>query len=143
MNAEILSIGTELLLGEIVDGNAAFLAGELAECIHLLRFGELSLNPGKLHLRFAALGDVAGDLGEAAQASVGVADRIDHHVRPEAGAVLANPEAFLFEAALALGGGERARRLSRRAVRTTPGRAVARALTASKTARACMAVISG
>jgi|SRR5579872_4822834 len=31
MNAEILSIGTELLLGEIVDSNAAFLAGELAD----------------------------------------------------------------------------------------------------------------
>lgn len=31
MNAEILSVGTELVLGEIVDGNSAFLAGELAE----------------------------------------------------------------------------------------------------------------
>ena len=31
LNAEILSIGTELLLGEIVDGNAAYLAGELAD----------------------------------------------------------------------------------------------------------------
>jgi len=30
-SAEIISIGTELLLGEIVDGNAAFLASELAE----------------------------------------------------------------------------------------------------------------
>jgi nicotinamide-nucleotide amidase len=30
LNAEILSIGTELLLGEIVDSNASFLAGELA-----------------------------------------------------------------------------------------------------------------
>lgn len=31
LTAEILSIGTELLLGEIVDANAAFLAGELAD----------------------------------------------------------------------------------------------------------------
>lgn len=31
VNAEIISIGTELLLGEIVDGNAAFLASELAQ----------------------------------------------------------------------------------------------------------------
>lgn len=31
MSAEILSVGTELLLGEIVDANAAFLASEMAE----------------------------------------------------------------------------------------------------------------
>ncbi len=31
MNAEILSIGTEILLGEIVDTNAAYLASELAQ----------------------------------------------------------------------------------------------------------------
>lgn len=32
MNAEIITIGTELLLGEIVDTNSAFLAETLAEC---------------------------------------------------------------------------------------------------------------
>ena len=31
MNAEIISIGTELLMGELVDTNSAFLASELAK----------------------------------------------------------------------------------------------------------------
>ena len=30
MNAEIITIGTELLLGQIVDSNAAYLAQQLA-----------------------------------------------------------------------------------------------------------------
>ena len=31
MNAEIISIGTELLMGELVDTNSAYLASELAK----------------------------------------------------------------------------------------------------------------
>ena len=31
MNAEIISIGTELLMGETVDTNSSYLAGELAK----------------------------------------------------------------------------------------------------------------
>lgn len=38
MRAEIVSVGTELLLGQIVDSNAAWLGAELADCgIHHLR----------------------------------------------------------------------------------------------------------
>ena len=41
MRAEILSVGTELLLGEIIDTNSAYLAGRLADlgigiCAHEL-----------------------------------------------------------------------------------------------------------
>ncbi|MCL2068622.1 MAG: molybdopterin-binding protein, partial [Oscillospiraceae bacterium] len=32
MNAEILCIGTELLLGDVVNSNAAYIARGLAEC---------------------------------------------------------------------------------------------------------------
>jgi hypothetical protein len=48
----------------------------------------------------AALGDVAGDLGEADQLAVLVADRVDHHAGPEAGAVLAHAPALGLELAL-------------------------------------------
>ena len=44
MNAEVLSIGTELLLGQIVDTNAAYLAGRLAmhgiDCRHMQTVGD-------------------------------------------------------------------------------------------------------
>src|SRR3989449_11749520 len=44
MRAELLSIGTELLLGEIVDTNAAYLAGRLAllgiDCLHMQTVGD-------------------------------------------------------------------------------------------------------
>ena len=42
-------------------------AGQLAERIHLLRFGKLSLHLLKRGLRFAAFGDIARDLGETDQ----------------------------------------------------------------------------
>src|SRR5437879_13301144 len=42
--AELLSIGTELLLGQIVDTNAAYLAGRLAllgiDCLHMQTVGD-------------------------------------------------------------------------------------------------------
>lgn len=45
----MLSIGTELLLGEIVDGNSAFIAGELAELgIPLYWISEVGDNAGRL-----------------------------------------------------------------------------------------------
>ena len=74
-------------------------AGELAERIHLLGFGELLLQPLERHLRLAALGDVAGDLGKADQLAVIVADRIDDHAGPEERAVLADAPALLLVAA--------------------------------------------
>ena len=44
MRAEILSIGTELLLGQIVDTNANYLAGRLAllgiDCLHMQTVGD-------------------------------------------------------------------------------------------------------
>src|SRR2546430_2029207 len=44
MKAELMSIGTELLLGQIVDTNAAYLAGRLAlrgiDCLHMQTVGD-------------------------------------------------------------------------------------------------------
>ena len=44
MRAEIISVGTELLLGQIVDTNSAYLAGRLAaagvDCLHLTTVGD-------------------------------------------------------------------------------------------------------
>ena len=74
-------------------------AGELAKRIHLLRFGKRPLNPGELHLRLAALGDIAGYLGVAEQLAVFIADRVDHHAGPEERTILADAPAFLFIAA--------------------------------------------
>ncbi len=61
--------------------------------------GELLLHRLEPELRVAALGDVARDLGEADQLAV-LVDRIDHHARPEEGAVLADAPAFFLVAAL-------------------------------------------
>jgi len=70
-------------------------AGELAERIELLRFGELPLHRKQLLLRLLALADVAGDLGKACQLAGVVADGIDDDACPEKRAVLANPPAVL------------------------------------------------
>ena len=44
MKGEIMSIGTELLLGQIVDTNANYLAGRLAllgiDCLHMQTVGD-------------------------------------------------------------------------------------------------------
>ena len=64
-------------------------------------------------LRLAPLGDVAGDLGEADQLAVLVADRVDDDVGPEAAAVLAHAPALRLEAALAQRRRERRARLAR------------------------------
>ena len=68
-------------------------AGQLPERVHLLRFGKLLLHLLEFHLRFAPLGVVACDLGEAHQRAV-LVDRVDHHACPEERAVLAHAPAF-------------------------------------------------
>ena len=48
--AEIVSIGTEIMLGEITDTNAAFIASQLPEFgIDLLYVTQVGDNPGRLH----------------------------------------------------------------------------------------------
>ena len=64
----------------------------------------------------APLGQVAGDLGEADDLAGGRADRVDDHIGPEAGAVLADAPAFRFELAFARGRCQRACRDARRAI---------------------------
>ena len=53
MNAEIISIGTELLMGELVDTNSAFLASELAKLGIEVRFitkvGDDPRSPPRYH----------------------------------------------------------------------------------------------
>lgn len=49
MRAEILSIGTEIMFGEIVDTNAAYMAGKLPQFgIDLLYVSQVGDNPGRL-----------------------------------------------------------------------------------------------
>jgi nicotinamide-nucleotide amidase len=53
VNAEILSIGTELLLGEIADTNAAYLASELADIgVPLYWISQIGDNPARLRQAF-------------------------------------------------------------------------------------------
>ena len=48
MRAEIVSIGTEIMLGEIVDTNAAFIAPQLPEFgVDLLYVSQVGDNPGR------------------------------------------------------------------------------------------------
>ena len=48
--AEIVSISTEIMLGEITDTNAAFIASQLPEFgIDLLYVTQVGDNPGRLH----------------------------------------------------------------------------------------------
>ena len=91
-------------------------AGQLADCIHLLRLEQRLPCLLELQLGGAALGDVAGDLGEAQDGAIWSANRIDHDVCPEARAVLADTPAFLLEAALAPRGGQRLRGQAVRAI---------------------------
>ena len=59
-------------------------AGELTHGLHLLRLEQLLARLLQLHLGFAPLGEIAGDLGEADKLAV-VVDGIDHHARPRSG----------------------------------------------------------
>src|SRR5688572_4114558 len=82
--AEILSIGTELLLGQIVDTNAAYLARRLAglglDCFHISQVGdnlprassaiELALSRCDLLVSTGGLGPTEDDLTREAIAAV-------------------------------------------------------------------------
>ena len=73
-------------------------AGQLAERVELLRFGQLLLHALEVELGLAAFGNVAGDLGKADEFAV-LPDRIDHDAGPEERAVLADAPALFFIAA--------------------------------------------
>src|SRR5690606_14336795 len=66
-------------------------AGELAHGLHLLGLEERFASFLQLAFRYLPLRHVAGDLRETNQFAGVVADGVDHHVGPEAGAVLAHP----------------------------------------------------
>ena len=69
-------------------------AGQLAERLHLLRLRELLLGPLQRCLRLPSLGDVARDLHETGERAHLVADRLDHHARPEQALVAPHPPAL-------------------------------------------------
>ena len=92
MRAEILSIGTELLLGQILDTNAQYLAGRLADlgidCLHMSTVGdnmgrcketiERALSRSDLIITTGGLGPTEDDLTREAIAAVfGETPRID------------------------------------------------------------------
>jgi len=112
MNAELLSIGTELLLGQIVDTNAAYLAGRLAllgvDCRHMQTVGdnlprakqafELALSRNDLVVATGGLGPTEDDLTrEAIAAALGETPEVDPRLEAElrewfAGRGLSMPE---------------------------------------------------
>ena len=57
----------------------------------------------KLFLCRPAVGQIARDLRETYELARGIADRIDHDVRPESAAILADAPAFGLKSALAFG----------------------------------------
>ena len=92
MRAELLSIGTELLLGEIVDTNANYLAGRLAllgiDCLHMQTVGdnlarakqafERALDRSDLVVATGGLGPTEDDLTrEAIAAALGETPAVD------------------------------------------------------------------
>src|SRR5438128_2335290 len=92
MRAEVLSIGTELLLGQIVDTNAAYLAGRLAllgiDCLHMQTAGDnlarateafrLALSRSDLVVVTGGLGPTEDDLTrEAIAAALGETPAVD------------------------------------------------------------------
>jgi len=98
MNAEVLSIGTELLLGQIVDTNAAYLAGRLAmhgiDCRHMQTVGdnlarakqafELALSRNDLVVATGGLGPTEDDLTrEAIAAALGETPAVDPRLEAE------------------------------------------------------------
>ena len=112
VKAEILSIGTELLLGEIVDTNAAYLAGRLADlgidCLHMQTVGdnlarcrgafERALSRSDLVVATGGLGPTEDDLTrEAIAAALGEEPTIDPELEAQlrewfSGRGLAMPE---------------------------------------------------
>src|SRR5437879_13754103 len=92
MKAELMSIGTELLLGQIVDTNAAYLAGRLAlrgiDCLHMQTVGDnlgrateafrLALSRSDLVVATGGLGPTEDDLTrEAIAAALGETPAVD------------------------------------------------------------------
>jgi hypothetical protein len=75
-------------------------AGELAQCIELLRLRQLPLDFFQVQLGFAAFGNVTGNLGKADKIAVIAANGIDYHTRPEEAAVLADAPAFFVVATM-------------------------------------------
>ena len=98
MRAELLSIGTELLLGEIVDTNAAYLAGRLAllgiDCLHMQTVGdnlgrakeafERALARSDLVVATGGLGPTEDDLTrEAIAAAIGETPEVEPQLERE------------------------------------------------------------
>jgi nicotinamide-nucleotide amidase len=98
MKAELLSIGTELLLGQIVDTNANYLAGRLAllgiDCLHMQTVGdnlgrakeafERALSRSDLVVATGGLGPTEDDLTrEAIAAALGEAPAVDRALEAE------------------------------------------------------------
>ena len=78
--------------------------GQLAHRFHLLRLEQRRVGALQGLRRLFALGDVARHFRKAHEFAGVIADRIDHHVRPEARAVLAHAPAFLLKSAFGGGG---------------------------------------
>src|SRR5690349_690180 len=91
-------------------------AGELTDCLELLRLKQRLARQLELVLGLFALGDVAGDLGKADQRAVVVVDRIDHDARAKARSILADPPALGGKAAFAPSRVQGSLRFLRRAV---------------------------
>src|SRR6266513_5213608 len=98
MKAELLSIGTELLLGQIVDTNANYLAGRLAllgiDCLHMQTVGdnlgrakqaiERALGRSDLVVATGGLGPTEDDLTrEAIAAALGETPSVDPKLERE------------------------------------------------------------
>jgi nicotinamide-nucleotide amidase len=98
MKAELLSIGTELLLGQIVDTNANYLAGRLAllgiDCLHIQTVGdnlararqafERALGRSDLVVATGGLGPTEDDLTrEAIAAALGETPMVDPALEAE------------------------------------------------------------
>ena len=100
MRAEILSVGTELLLGQIVDTNSAYLAGRLAgagvDCLHMTTVGDnleraveavrRGLDRSDLLVMTGGLGPTEDDLTrEAIAAALGETPAVDEGLARELG----------------------------------------------------------
>src|ERR1700737_2810651 len=69
-------------------------ACQLAKRFHLLGLGELLLRPAERSLRLAPFGNVSRDMHEASQGAHLIADRLDHHARPESALVASHAPAL-------------------------------------------------
>src|SRR5271166_4653162 len=73
-----------------------YAAGQLSQCLHLLRLRELLLCAPQFCPRFMALGDVAHDICEPDEFTVLVAYSGDHHGRQKQRSILPNAPAVMF-----------------------------------------------